>query len=229
MLLDELMPEYLLCQIHRILIDTPTERALEAAKRVTLGDMPLVRLLSTIRSLPGILARGGGLPTTVTEPLFAQMMDSGFIFLGEEQGREVVVGAIGQMWQPRGGLSLLSVRDGRGFVAFDEPGYAKAAMNFFVEPRYGGTVLRTETRVLTTDAASRRKFGLYWKVIHPGSAAIRRSWLRAAKRRAECLTMGLCSKEYLSKPNSRADAVCRVGRPEVAENHLLNSAWVGDG
>jgi hypothetical protein len=38
--------------------------------------------------------------------------------------------------------------------------------------------------VLCTDAASRRRFRLYWRVIHPGSAAIRVAWLRAIRRRA---------------------------------------------
>jgi hypothetical protein len=33
--------------------------------------------------------------------------------------------------------------------------------------------------------ASRRRFGRYWRVIRPGSGAIRWSWLRAAARRAE--------------------------------------------
>jgi hypothetical protein len=53
-----------------------------------------------------------------------------------------------------------------------------------------GTELRTETRVLATDAASRRRFGRYWRVIRPGSALIRRTWLGAAKRRTERAASG---------------------------------------
>ena len=96
----------------------------------------------------------------------------------------MVGGEIGQMWKPLGG-SAPTIRDTRQFVAFEEPGYAKVAMNFFVEPADRGTWLTSETRVMTTDAISRRRFALYWRVIYPGSAYIRRSWLRAAKRRAE--------------------------------------------
>ncbi len=96
----------------------------------------------------------------------------------------VVGGEIGQMWKPLGG-SASAIRDVRQFVAFEEPGYAKVAMNFFVEPADRGSRLTTETCVMTTDAISRRRFALYWRVIYPGSALIRRSWLRAAKRRAE--------------------------------------------
>jgi hypothetical protein len=36
-----------------------------------------------------------------------------------------------------------------------------------------------------TDRAYRRVFAAYWRVIYPGSALIRRMWLRAVKRRAE--------------------------------------------
>jgi hypothetical protein len=51
--------------------------------------------------------------------------------------------------------------------------------------RLEGTVLSTETRVLATDAAARRRFRRYWLAIRPFSGLIRRVWLRAIKRRAE--------------------------------------------
>lgn len=49
----------------------------------------------------------------------------------------------------------------------------------------GGTRGITETRVDTTDPLAHRRFGAYWRVIRVGSSAIRRSWLRGIKRRAE--------------------------------------------
>ena len=39
-------------------------------------------------------------------------------------------------------------------------------------------------RVFATDASARRQFTAYWHIIYPGSAIIRRSWLRAIQRRA---------------------------------------------
>src|SRR2546422_11129974 len=66
------------------------------------------------------------------------------------------------------------------------PGYAKAVMNFRIEDAGRGCcVVRTETRVHATDARTRRRFAAYWWVIYPGSALIRRMWLRAIRRRAE--------------------------------------------
>jgi hypothetical protein len=76
------------------------------------------------------------------------------------------------------------VRTREGFVAFAEPGYAKAAMAFLVRPERGGTRVVTETRIAGTSPEAVRAFGRYWRVIRPGSGAIRRSWLAAIRRRA---------------------------------------------
>jgi hypothetical protein len=183
MLLDEIMPEFQFDEVHRVRVDALPGRTLEAVRQATPGEMPLVRLLFRIRSLPAILTKGRGLPTARSEPLFGQLMDSGFVSLREEPGREMVAGVVGQPWKLGG--SLLTIKDACEFVAFERPAYMKAALNFFVEPEGGRTELSTETRVLITDTASRRRFGYYWKTIRPGSAVIRRSWLWAAKRRAE--------------------------------------------
>ncbi len=58
-------------------------------------------------------------------------------------------------------------------------------LGFTVTGVAAGTVLRTETRVQTTDAGARRRFRVYWAVVGWGSGATRRSWLAAVKRRAE--------------------------------------------
>jgi hypothetical protein len=58
-------------------------------------------------------------------------------------------------------------------------------MNFLVLPDgKGGSLVSTETRIHASDAAARRRFAAYWRVIYPGSALIRRMWLRAIRRRA---------------------------------------------
>lgn len=43
-----------------------------------------------------------------------------------------------------------------------------ATINFVVRDTGGGwCAVRTETRVLAIDAASRRRFGVYWRMIYP--------------------------------------------------------------
>lgn len=162
-LLAELLPEYDVRERHSVeLGSVPADRALMAARDVTLGELPLARVLFRLR----------GLPAPSTRPLLEV---EGFSVLAEEPGREVVVGAIGRPWTPRGGL-----RRDVDFRSFAEPGYAKIAFNLLVEHE----TLSTETRVLATDAGSRRRFRAYWLVVRPFSGLIRRLGLRAARRRA---------------------------------------------
>ena len=59
-------------------------------------------------------------------------------------------------------------------------------MNFRLREEPGGWVrLSTETRVDALGSSARRLFAVYWRVIYPGSAFIRRQWLEAIRRRAE--------------------------------------------
>ena len=106
------------------------------------------------------------------------------MLLGEAVERELAVGTVGQFWKATGGT--VKIADAAAFVAFDRRGYAKAALNFRVEPGPGSLVtLSTETRIVVPDIRARRKFAMYWRLIYPGSALIRRMWLGAIKRRAE--------------------------------------------
>ena len=82
-----------------------------------------------------------------------------------------------------GNAPIVEVADRASFERFAEPGYAKATMGFLARREGGGTRLLTETRVLATDAPARRRFRFYWRLIRPGSGAIRRSWLAAVRRR----------------------------------------------
>ncbi len=189
MLLEEIVPEYDFGEAHATRLGVPPEGALRAVTLVGLGEMPLARMLFAVRSIPAYLAGRRGLPVADTGSLYRRMLDLGFVPIGDESGRELVVGGIGQMFRVSDGRTP-AFCDASEFVAFGEPGYAKVAMNFSVWPVGSGSELRTETRVLATDAASCRRFGRYWRLIRPGSALVRRDWLAAAKRRAERAAYG---------------------------------------
>ncbi len=165
MLLDDVLPRADFAERHEVAVAAPPERALAAAREVTLAEMPLAGVLFALRGMPG---RSGS--------VYDAMRRTSFAHLAEEPAREFVLGAVGQPWRPRGGM-LRDVDFGR----FDTPGFAKMAINFVAD----GSTLSTETRVLLTDDASRRRFRRYWLAIRPFSGLIRRLWLRAAKRRAE--------------------------------------------
>jgi hypothetical protein len=164
-LLDRIVPRWDVRERHRIEVHAPPERVFAAIRETTLAEMPLTRVLFRLRGLSA--KRAGRL---------LDQLPSSFEVLAEEPDRELVLGGIGQPWKPLGGRSLRA-----DFVSFDEPGFAKMAMTF----RLDGPTLWTETRVQVTDAASRRRFLVYWVAIRAGSGLIRRSMLKAIKRRAE--------------------------------------------
>ena len=166
-LLDAVLPRYHYRERHRVAAAVPPERALAAARHVTPAELPVVRILFRLRGL-------GRAAADLDAPVFEQLLAIGFRVVAESD-REVVVGLVGRPWRLRGDL-----RADVDFAAFAEPGHAKMAMSFAAD----GTELMTETRVLLTDAAARRRFRAYWMVVRPFSGLVRRAWLRAAVSRA---------------------------------------------
>jgi hypothetical protein len=178
--LDEFLPEYEANEIHSTRVAAPPEAVMAAARALTAREVPVLVGLMAVRRLPGLLGprrlpRRDG---TILEGF----LRGGFVTLADRPD-ELVVGGVGCFWRPRGEVRRVSAGE---FAAFREPGYAKAAFNMHARPSPGGgTLLTTETRIQATDEHARRSFRRYWLVIHPGSAAIRRAWLRAIRRRAE--------------------------------------------
>ena len=183
-LLEEMLGDYEWNERHAIDVAAPPAAVLDAVRALTAEEMPLVRALMAVRSLPSRLLGRQRRRSAPARPVVEEMTRSGFVPLAEEPGRELVVGIVGRFWQPCPARAEIASAD--AFRAFATAGWAKAAMNFRVEALPDGrTRLSTETRIAATDAAARRKFGAYWLVVGPGSAAIRRLWLRAVRRRAE--------------------------------------------
>jgi len=184
--LDRLVPAFQAAEGHATTIAASADQVWAALAQVTVGELGLFRLLMGLRVLPGWLLGRPRARFDAEEPLLGWAVRFGFTILGEDAGRELVVGAIGQPWRLGGGRGI-AVGSGDELAAFDQAGYAKMAVNFRLAPLPGGraTQLSTETRVGCTDAASARRFARYWWLIRPASGAIRRSWLAAIKRRAE--------------------------------------------
>ena len=177
--LDEFMPVWQFGEYHSIKIDVPPAQAFAAMKSVTADEILLFRTLTWIR-------RGGReLPESILnagkdKPLIDVATQSGFVTLADDAPRELVIGTV--VKRPAGARIKLSEEVFRRQLP---PGFAIAAMNFRVVPNAsGGSTVSTETRVLGTSPDAQRAFARYWRVIYPGSALIRRMWLRAIKRRA---------------------------------------------
>ena len=180
--LDRAVPTYQFNEAHSVTVHAPPARVYRAVKEVTADEILLFRTLIWIRRfgrpLPESILNAPGhrpLLDVATETTFTTLTDT---------PREVVVGTIVIPAAQPGATPPLTPE---AFLAMrSRPRTALAAMNFAIESMADGScVLSTETRVYATDDWARRRFAAYWRIIYPGSAFIRRMWLRAIRARAE--------------------------------------------
>ena len=177
-MLDDFLPGYDVNEVHSTRVSAAPETVMAAALDVTPREVPLLVGLMALRSAPTLLT---GRRPFVHGSILDGFRRGGFVVLAKTPD-ELVVGAVGRFWRPTGGVRQI---EPGAFRDFREPGWAKGAFSFRVEPTHGRTLLTTETRVLATDDRARRSFKRYWLLIRPGSGAIRLAWLRAIRRRAE--------------------------------------------
>jgi hypothetical protein len=146
---------------------------------VRADEIALFRALTWVRRggrtlPPGILNAGG------EESVIDVAVRGGFVRLADDAPRELAVGAV--VMAPPGTRGSLTPQV---FQRTLPPGFVLATMNFLVTPDgANGSLVSTETRAFANSPAARRRFAAYWRVIYPGSALIRRMWLRAIRRRA---------------------------------------------
>ncbi|MBI3243916.1 MAG: hypothetical protein HYZ49_16660 [Chloroflexi bacterium] len=187
-LLEQSLPQFDVNEVHAIEIRATPERVYRALQEYRLGDSAATRFLFTLRRLPAMLtakSRAALRQAQQQEPPFIQMLDKGgFVKVAEAPNEEIVVGLIGKFWQPV--PEQVTLTNGEAFLRFDDPAYAKAAMNFHLAPNGNGlTRLSTETRVCVPDPKSRMLFRFYWMLIGFFSGWIRVEMLRGIKKAVE--------------------------------------------
>jgi hypothetical protein len=187
-LLDELMPDYHFRERHATDVNAPLETVERVVRSLRPDDLRLFTVFLALRNLPARLTGQRAPAWSSEQSVLDQLLTRGFVLLAEDPGHEIVVGTIGRFWTLNAWASEDTAppfADAREFVDFSSPGYAKASANFRVERARSLTRLSTETRIQATDSAARSKFALYWALIRPGSALIRRDLLRSVRRRVE--------------------------------------------
>jgi hypothetical protein len=161
-------------------IAAPPSVVWDALHEVNLTGLPVTVVLSAARFLPVLLAGKG----------FGHLHDRPFLEvlpvpkLSSDAPSSVLFGGALQAWRLTGGKEPPEL-DAAGLRAWSEPGWVKAGMDFRLTPLGHGTELSSETRVVSTDDASRRRFGFYWVFVQPGSSAIRWEVLTAVALKAE--------------------------------------------
>jgi hypothetical protein len=182
LLLDRYLDSFDVRARFELPVKASPEATYQAARELDLGGSLPVMALFAIRTVPHLLA---GKVRPSRSMTLETMLDAGFVMLAEQAPRELVLGAVGKFWRPDSGIERVAADD---FADFDRPGFAKGAMNLTVTPTSGGSLLATETRVLCTDPASRRKFTFYWRAIAPFSGYIRGVMLREIRRAAQAIS-----------------------------------------
>lgn len=179
--IDEFAPQFQFRERHEIRIAAPADRVYAAIRSVTANEIALFQTFTWIRRF-GRPGPESIMNAPERQPILDVAVKGGFLLLADDAPREVVVGS-----------AVIAPRGARRDVATPElyknasrPGFANATMNFLVEPD-GPSACRvvTETRIFATDPGTLRRFTSYWRVVYPGSAILRITWLRAVKARAE--------------------------------------------
>jgi hypothetical protein len=180
------LPAWDFVEVHSLYIPVVRRKVFVAIRALTAREIRLLSPLLWLRRLPARLAGRAILPANKKDrdrPILDVVEHGGFLVLDVDEEREIVAGVVGKFWRPVAN-DPVRLPCASAFLAFNEPGYAKAAVNFRLEDEGEGCRVTTETRIHATDAEARRNFARYWSLIRPGSGLIRRSWLRAIARRA---------------------------------------------
>ena len=178
-LLDRFVPAYDIVERRQIKVRTSADVAFAAACEVNFQRSPIIRAI--IRGREWMMgSRGGDRPAP--RGLLAETKAMGWGVLDERPGRAIVMGAVTKPWEPNVTFRALAPDV---FARFAEPGFVKIAWTLEAEPDGAGSIARTETRAVATDAGSRVRFRRYWRRVWPGIVVIRWVALRRMKRDAE--------------------------------------------
>jgi hypothetical protein len=177
-LLDRALPRWDFTERHERLVQAPAPLVWRALGEVRMTDLPVTRVLMRIRML-------GRRPSSAADRLALEALPPAEI--ARDEGRELLLVLVAPTSLRTDAGSLDAFRP----ASMDEllrplpDGWVRIGMDFRLAGRDGATRLSTETRVLATGPAARRRFRLYWLAIRGGSGLIRRELLRAVARCAE--------------------------------------------
>jgi hypothetical protein len=180
-LLDRFMPVYEVAERHHVRVDAPAQVTFAAATEMYLEQSPIVRWIFKVRGW----AMGSQSASREEDvaPFLTRMRSIGWGVLAEVPGREIVMGAVTRPWMADVVFRPVPPDE---FASFQEPDHVKIIWTLRADPTGPEeSIFRTETRVVSTDLAARKKFRRYWAFASPGIILIRWASLRPLKSEAE--------------------------------------------
>lgn len=178
-LLDEVLPDWDKRERHSKWVRGGPERVFAALESLRIRDLWLTPALLRARGGPAGWFRGLGESgdLLVLDSIAPKRM-------AEDRPRELLLGDIARYAAVTPSRPDVPRGDVEVFRGFAEDGWTKVGMNFLLLPERDGTRVWTETRVRSTDEATRRTFALYWLGVRLGSGWIRREILNSLGRAA---------------------------------------------
>ncbi len=163
-------------EINRVFVKALPAAAWEAVRHFDASEIPWIRLLFDIRTIPERIAGKGKIKEDRRIGV-DQIADNGkgFQIIHEIPGREVVIGSVGQFWYLKIPFAEVKPED---FKTFDQPGWGKLAWSIVVEPFLDGSTISLELRTTATDEYSWKKLNNYYRLIGLGSRPIRSSLMK---------------------------------------------------
>lgn len=185
--IDGLMPTYSFNELHEVRIKASPDEVKEVFRVTGVNDIPIVHLLMKIRGiadedvdLSDRASSNKAGTDTFTTP------DFNFFVVAPDEYIAVMILKPTMISGNKEKPAPPEISTLEQFIAFNEPGYMKVAINFrIIGIENKETLLTTETRVDGTTKTDSYVFGRYWRVVYPGSAIIRRVWLDTIKKKAE--------------------------------------------
>src|SRR5690349_5831272 len=130
-------------EIHRIFVNAAPEIAWNTARHFDMSEIPWVKLLFDVRTLPEKLSGNKLFEEVGLGVDQITKGETGFIILHETRGKEVVIGSVGQFWHLKIPFESVSPDE---FKDFRAPGFGKIAWAISVEPFDAGSTIAIELR-----------------------------------------------------------------------------------
>ena len=203
-LLDRFVPHCDVVERHHLTIAAPAPLAFDIACHQDLMALPIVRAIFTARQL----VLGGALQDEPQPRGLVELTESlGWGVLAFERDREIVMGAVTRPWEANVLFCPVPPDD---FASFAEPDYVKIAWTIRVDDiDTDRCILRTETRAVATDAASRAKFRRYWTKFSAGIVLIR--WMSIMQTRCEAERQARSARRGVDRPPRSCQDACTRG------------------